>query len=181
MINPGNSGGPLLNLSGEVIGINTAIRSETGAFQGIGFAVPVNTLKRVIPQLINSGKVQYTWLGIEGISPQQSGIPGLTVASLAEVYNLPVDYGVLVTRVVPGSPAEAAGLQGGSRQVTYRSVPIVLGGDILIAINKVPIRDFDALTAYLVTNTEPGQLVTVTIYRGDKLLDVDVTLAVRPS
>jgi len=181
VINPGNSGGPLLNLNGEVIGINTAIRSETGSFQGIGFAVPSNTIKRVYPQLIKTGQAEYTWLGIEGISPQRSGIPGLTMATLSELYKLPIDYGVLISNVVKDSPADAAGLRGGSRAETFRGVPITLGGDIIVAINKVPVRDFDALTGYLVTNTEPGQVVTVTIYRGDQVLDVDVTLAVRPN
>jgi Trypsin-like serine proteases, typically periplasmic, contain C-terminal PDZ domain len=119
-INPGNSGGPLLDINGKLIGVNTAIRSETGRFQGIGFAVPVNTVKRVVPQLIARGRAEYTWLGIESISPQLGEFGSLTVAALAEQFNLPVDYGVIIARVVPGSPADAAGLRGGTRRVTVR-------------------------------------------------------------
>ncbi|HRE46991.1 MAG TPA: trypsin-like peptidase domain-containing protein [Aggregatilineales bacterium] len=180
-INPGNSGGPLLNLYGEVIGVNTAIRSETGIFQGIGFAVPVNTVKRVIPQLISKGRADYTWLGITAISPQNTGLSGITVASLAELYALPVDYGVLVSDVVPNSPAARAGLQGGSRTVVIRGVNVTIGGDIIIAINSVPIRDFDQLIGYLVANTSPGDVVTLTLYRGATLVEVDITLEARPA
>lgn len=180
-INPGNSGGPLLNIHGEVIGVNTAIRSETGRFQGIGFAVPVNTLKRVVPQLIEKGRAEYTWLGIESISPQIGEYGSLTVAALAEQFNLPVDYGVIIARVVPGSPADIAGLRGGTRRVTVRGVSIQLGGDIIVAINDTPIRTFDEMIAYLVTNTSPGDVVTLTIYRGSRRMEVEVTLEARPS
>ncbi len=180
-INPGNSGGPLLDINGTVIGVNTAIRSETGRFQGIGFAVPVNTVKRIVPQLINSGRAEYTWLGIESISPQVGEFGSLTVAALAEQFNLPVDYGVIINRVVAGSPADVAGLRGGTRRVTVRGVPVQLGGDIIVAINGTPIRDFEAMIAYLVTNTAPGDKVMLTIYRGDRRLEVEVTLEARPS
>ncbi|PJF30789.1 MAG: 2-alkenal reductase [Candidatus Thermofonsia Clade 1 bacterium] len=180
-INPGNSGGPLLNIHGEVIGVNTAIRSETGRFQGIGFAVPVNTLKRVVPQLIEKGRADYTWLGIESISPQIGGYGNLTVAALAEQFNLPVDYGVIIASVVPGSPADVAGLRGGTRRVTVRGVSIRLGGDIIVAINDTPIRTFDEMIAYLVTNTSPGDVVKLTIYRGSRRMEVEVTLEARPS
>ncbi|MFQ3536749.1 MAG: trypsin-like peptidase domain-containing protein [Aggregatilineales bacterium] len=180
-INPGNSGGPLLDINGRVIGVNTAIRSETGRFQGIGFAVPVNTLKRVVPQLIQNGRAEYTWLGIESISPQIGDYGSLTVAALAEQFNLPVDYGVIISRVVPGSPADIAGLRGGSRRVTVRGVPILLGGDIIVAIDDTPIRTFEEMIAYLVTNTAPGDIVTLTIYRGTRRMQVEVTLEARPS
>lgn len=180
-INPGNSGGPLLDIYGRLIGVNTAIRSETGRFQGIGFAVPVNTVKRVVPQLIERGRAEYTWLGIESISPQLGEFGSLTVAALAEQFNLPVDYGVIVARVVPGSPADVAGLRGGTRRVTVRGVPILLGGDIIVAIDGTPIRTFEEMIAYLVTNTSPGDVVTLTIYRGTRRMDVQVTLEARPS
>ncbi len=180
-INPGNSGGPLLDINGKVIGVNTAIRSETGRFQGIGFAVPVNTVKRVVPQLIARGRAEYTWLGIESISPQIGDYGSLTVAALAEQFNLPVDYGVIVARVVPGSPADVAGLRGGTRRVVVRGVPIQLGGDIIVAIDGTPIRTFEEMIAYLVTNTTPGDVITVTIYRGTRRMDVQVTLEARPS
>ncbi|MCE7946402.1 MAG: PDZ domain-containing protein [Chloroflexi bacterium CFX4] len=180
-INPGNSGGPLLDINGAVIGVNTAIRSETGRFQGIGFAVPVNTVKRIVPQLINSGRAEYTWLGIESISPQAGEFGSLTVAALAEQFNLPTEYGVIISRVVAGSPADVAGLRGGTRRVTVRGVAVQLGGDIIVAINGTPIRDFEAMIAYLVTNTAPGDKVILTIYRGDRRLEVEVTLEARPS
>ncbi len=180
-INPGNSGGPLLDINGRVIGVNTAIRSETGRFQGIGFAVPVNTLKRVVPQLIEKGRAEYTWLGIESISPQLGDYGSLTVAALAEEFNLPVDYGVIISRVVPGSPADVAGLRGGSRRVTVRGVSILLGGDIIVAIDETPVRTFEEMIAYLVTNTSPGDVVTLTIYRGSRRMQVEVTLEARPS
>ncbi|MDW8300519.1 MAG: trypsin-like peptidase domain-containing protein [Anaerolineae bacterium] len=180
-INPGNSGGPLLDIYGNVIGVNTAIRSETGRFQGIGFAVPVNTLKRVVPQLIERGRAEYTWLGIESISPQIGDHGSLTVAALAEQFNLPVDYGVIIARVVPGSPADVAGLRGGSRRATVRGIPILLGGDIIVAIDDTPIRTFEEMIAYLVTNTSPGDVVTLTIYRGTQRMNVRVTLEARPS
>ncbi|MBO9308328.1 MAG: trypsin-like peptidase domain-containing protein [Chloroflexi bacterium] len=179
-INPGNSGGPLLDINGKLIGVNTAIHSETGRFQGIGFAVPVNTVKRVVPQLIAHGRAEYTWLGIESVGSQLGEFGGLTMATLAEQFNLPVDYGVIVARVVPGSPADIAGLRGGTRRVIVRGVPVRLGGDIIVAINGTPIRNFDEMTAYLVTNTAPGDVVTLTIYRGSRRMDVQVTLAARP-
>lgn len=182
-INPGNSGGPLLNLNGEVIGVNTAIRSETGTFQGIGFSVPVNTVKRIIPQLIQNGRAEYTWLGIESIGAAVSGVGAgnLTVAGLYERLNLPVDYGVMIGRVVAGSPADAAGLRGGNRTETVRGQIIQVGGDIIVAINDTPVRDFDALIGYLVTNTSPGDKVLLTVYRGRNVIKVEVTLEARPN
>jgi 2-alkenal reductase len=180
-INPGNSGGPLLDINGRLIGVNTAIRSETGRFQGIGFAVPVNTVKRVVPQLIARGRAEYTWLGVESINSQLGEFGSLTVAALAEQFNLPVDYGVIIARVVPGSPADVAGLRGGTRRVVVRGVPIRLGGDIIVAIDGTPIRNFEEMIAYLVTNTTPGDVVTLTIYRGTRRMDVQVTLEARPS
>ncbi|CAG0968565.1 MAG: trypsin-like peptidase domain-containing protein [Anaerolinea sp.] len=180
-INPGNSGGPLLNLYGEVIGVNTAIRSETGLFQGIGFAVPVNTIKRIIPQLINTGRAEYTWLGVTAVSSQSSGISGVSVAALAERLNLPISYGVMISEVLPDSPASRAGLLGGIQTVVIRGVDVIVGGDIIIAINGIPVRDFDQMIGYLVANTAPGDTITLTLYRGDQLLEVDVLLEARPA
>ena len=172
-INPGNSGGPLLNSRGELIGVNTAIRTETGTFSGIGFAVPVNTVRRVVPQLIERGYAEYPWLGISVDST-------FTVAELAEPLNLPVTHGVLIDEVVPGSPADQAGLQGSNSQVIVRGRRINVGGDIIIAINNTPIRDMDALVAYLVSNTSPGDVVILTVVRGEETFDIAVTLGVRP-
>ncbi|NJL93330.1 MAG: trypsin-like serine protease [Anaerolineae bacterium] len=173
-INPGNSGGPLLNYAGQVIGVNSAIRTESGFFEGVAFAVPVNTLKRVVPQLIENGFAAYSWLGVYTLPDE------LTVAALAEPLNLPVSYGVLIDGFPPNSPAEAAGLRGGNRSVTFRGQEVTLGGDIIVAINGVFVRDLDDLLAYLVENTAPDDRVTLTVVRDEETLDIPVDLGVRP-
>jgi len=175
-VNPGNSGGPLLNYSGEVIGINTAIRTESGVFQGVAFAVPVNTLKRVVPQLIEKGFAEYSWLGVSTFPDER----GFTVAALAEELDLPIDYGVMVEDVTPNSPAADAGIQGGNRVEVVRGARLTIGGDIIVAANGVFIRDLDQLLGYLVENTSPGDVVTFTVIRGTDTLDIDVTLGNRP-
>lgn len=175
-VNPGNSGGPLLNYNGEVIGINTAIRTDSGTFQGVAFAVPVNTVRRVVPQLIENGRVQYSWLGVSTF-PSDAG---LSVAALAELFSLPVDYGVIVEDVFPGSPAEAAGLLGGQRTETVRGVEVIIGGDIIVAVNGVFVRDLDQLLGYLVENTSPGDIIALTVIREAETLNVDVKLGTRP-
>lgn len=177
-VNPGNSGGPLLDSYGRVIGINTAIRTESGTFQGIAFAVPVNTMKRVVPQLIEKGTAEYSWLGIQ--SPPNER--GTSVAALADELGFPVRNGVLISDVLPDSPASRAGLRGGTpdKQVQVRGIFIPVDGDIIVAINGVMVRDIDDLVAYLVENTSPGDTVVLTIVRDGQTLDLDVTLGVRP-
>ena len=128
----------------------------------MAFAVPSNTLSRVVPQMINTGQAQYSWLGVSTF-PQE---PGLNIATLAEVLKLPVDYGVMIEDVTPGSPADDAGLQGGDSIERVRGVDLVVGGDIVVAINGVLVRDLDQLLAYLVENTSPGDIVTLTVIRG---------------
>ena len=156
--------------------INTAIRTENGGFQGIAFAVPVNTMKRIVPQLIEQGSVQYSWLGIT--SPAAEG--GYSVAALADELNLPVRNGILVSEVTPGSPAARAGLRAGTQTTTIRGVPIPVDSDIIVAVNGQMIRDIDSLVAYLVENTSPGDTITLTIVRAGQTLDLDVTLGARP-
>lgn len=175
-VNPGNSGGPLLNSYGQVIGINTAIRTEDGGFQGIAFAVPVNTLKRIVPQLIATGHAQYSWLGIS--SPETDG--GYSVAALADEMGFPVRNGILVSGVTTGSPAARAGLQPGTHSQRVRGVDIPSDADIIVAINGMVLRDIDDLVAYLVENTSPGDTIVLTIVRNGQTLDLDVTLDVRP-
>lgn len=175
-INPGNSGGPLLNSRGELIGVNTAIRTESGVFEGVGFAVPANTVSRVVPDLLDDGQVSYSWMGITS----QSSEDGFSVAALAETLDLPVQAGVLISAVTPGSPAAQAGLRGGSREVVVRDRPICTGGDIIVAVNDTPIRSMDDLVAYLVVNTRPGDSVTMRVVRGADSFDLPVTLAARP-
>jgi S1-C subfamily serine protease len=173
-INPGNSGGPLLDSHGRVIGINAAIRSQTGANTGVGFAVPVNTIKRVVPELIETGQVSYSYLGI-------SSEPYFTMAELADALDLPVEHGVLIGEVVTGSAADKAGLRGGTQQIEIRGLSVTVGGDIITHINGQMVPDFDFLLAYLVNNTRPGDQIVLTIVRGDGVLEVPVMLDERPS
>jgi 2-alkenal reductase len=175
-INPGNSGGPLLNSQGEVIGVTTAIRSENGVFQGVGFAVPTNTVRRVVPELIENGTVNYAWLGINVASERE----GLGVAAVAEVLDLPVEEGVLVQAVTIDSPADEAGLRGGTRTISVRDKEVCAGGDIIVAIDDTYVSNMDALLNYMVVNTSPGDTIMLRIIRDEQTFDVPVTLAARP-
>ncbi|QPC82445.1 trypsin-like peptidase domain-containing protein [Phototrophicus methaneseepsis] len=175
-INPGNSGGPLLNSQGEVIGVTTAIRSDNGVFQGVGFAVPANTLRRVVPELIDHGSVDYAWLGIN-VAPESEG---LGVAAIAQPLDLPVEEGVLVQAVTENSPAAKAGLRGGTRTVNVRDKELCAGGDIIVAIDDMYVGDMDALLSYMVVNTAPGDVVTLRVIRDGQTFDVPVTLEGRP-
>ena len=172
-INPGNSGGPLLDSRGRVIGVNSAIRSTTGANAGIGFAVPVNTFKRILPSLIEEGVYRYPYLGITSNNL-------LSLAELAGPLGLPVTRGVLIGTVTAGGSAARAGLRGGNREVEVLGVPVMAGGDIIVAIDGYELRDFDDLIAYLVRETEVGQEVVLTIMREGQELKVSVTLDERP-
>ncbi len=176
-INPGNSGGPLLDSYGKVVGVNTAIRTETGTFQGVGFAVPASTVLRVVPELIAEGEVHYSLLGISSLSPEG----GFSVAGLAEPLGLPVTSGVLIQEVVPNSPADRAGLRGGTREVTIRGRTFLVDGDIIVAINGEFVDTMDELVGYLVVNTRPGDEVMLTVVRGDETLEIPVTLGERPN
>jgi len=174
-INPGNSGGPLLDISGRVIGVNAAIRTDNGvrANSGVGFAIPVNTVKRVVPQLIEKGSVSYAYLGV-------SVDNSFSIAKLATALKLPVDHGVLIASVAPNGPAEQAGLWGGNKQTRVRGVPVQTGGDIITAIDDNPIRDFDAMITYLANHTRVGQTITVTVLRDGKEQKFQVKLSERP-
>lgn len=175
-VNPGNSGGPLLDSYGRVIGINTAIRTDSGIFQGIAFAVPVNTVKRVIPQLIDKGYAEYSWLGISSMKTEG----GYSVAALADEVGFPVRQGILITGVANESPAAVAGLRSGTETTEVRGIEIPTDSDIIVAINDQSIYDIDDLVAYLVENTSPGDTVVLTIVREGDTLDLDVTLGARP-
>jgi putative serine protease PepD len=170
-INPGNSGGPLLNSRGEVIGINSAIFSPSGGSVGIGFAIPVNTAKRLIPQLIATGRVRHPWLGIAGItlSPE-----------LAQALDLPAEKGILVAQVYPRSPAARAGLQGGQRRVRVGNTILAVGGDILTAADGKPVESMDRFVAYLDDEKGVGQVVELTLRRGKESVRLSVTLGELP-
>ncbi len=159
-INPGNSGGPLLNSRGEVVGVNTAILSRTGENAGIGFAVPAAALHRVLPDLLEHGRVIRPWIGIEGVS---------LTPRLVRALELPVEEGVLVGRVAEGSSADRAGIRGGDRRVFAGNVPLIIGGDILVQMGGEPVRrvrDIDRI----VQNLRPGdRLEFVYIRNGTRI------------
>jgi S1-C subfamily serine protease len=170
-INRGNSGGPLLNGIGEVIGVNSQIESETGGNVGIGFAVPVNTVREVVSQIKEHGKVEHAYLGVEMQAVSDE---------LAEMYRIPVEEGVLIVRVVEGSPAEEAGLEGGDRQVIVDGTSYVLGGDIVTAANGESMASPDGLRT-MIMGMEPGDQLSLEIQRGDSQRTVDVTLGQQPA
>jgi S1-C subfamily serine protease len=176
-INPGNSGGPLLNSQGKVIGVTTAIRTESGVFQGVGFAVPARTMQRIVPQLIKDGRVDYPWLGLI-VMPEENGYG---VSGLADALSLPVSGGVLVRGVTLDSPADQAGLKGGHEIVEVRGQAVCVGGDIIVAVNDSVVRSMDDLMAYVIAYTEPGDTVALRIVRGSQTYDVPVTLKARPT
>ena len=175
-INPGNSGGPLLDLEGRVIGVNSQIISPSRASAGIGFAVPVNTVKRVVPQLIAQGRYAHPWLGVQplGLTPERAQ------AFREAGMDVPVDEGLLMIEVIPGGPADRAGIRGGDRIVQLGNVQLPLGGDIVTAINGEAVDDLQELTVYLETQTQVGDTVEVTIFRGGAEQSMPVTLAERP-
>ncbi|MBL7183459.1 MAG: trypsin-like peptidase domain-containing protein [Anaerolineae bacterium] len=169
-INPGNSGGPLLDSQGRVISVTTLIFSNSGTNAGVGFAVPVGAVKRVVPSLVATGRYADPWLGIQGTS-----ISSL----LAEELDLPVDEGVLVQSVVEDGPADKAGLRGGDRQVRFEGVALTTGGDIIVAIGGVSVQDMDDLIVYL-ADKSVGQRVTLTVLRDGRRQRIQVTLGERP-
>jgi 2-alkenal reductase len=170
-INPGNSGGPLLDSQGRVIGVSTAITSESGVNSGVGFAVPVDIVKRVVPDLIAEGRYRHPWLGISG---------GTITPEMVEAADLPVETGVLISTVEPGSPAEKAGLRGGSRQLQVSGMALLAGGDIIIAIDEAAVKQFDDVVNYLASYTRVGDSVTLTVVRENEQITVSVLLEERP-
>jgi len=172
-INPGNSGGPLLDIRGHVVGVNTAIRSATGTNSGIGFAVPVSTVRRIVPVLIKEGVYRYPYLGITYDTR-------FTMAELAGPLGLPVTRGALIDRVTPGTAADQARLRGGDHEVEVMGTTVNAGGDIIVAIDGYKLRDFDDLIAYLVRETQVGQDVVLTVIRDGENLEISVTLGERP-
>lgn len=170
-VNPGNSGGPLLNSRGEVIGINTAIFSPTGGSVGIGFAIPINTVKRLVPELIAKGRVSHPWLGISGLT---------VTPEIRQVLQLPVQQGVLVVRVIRKSPAARAGIRGGRRRIRVGNTILRIGGDVIVGIDGRKVESMNGLIAYLEDHTRVGQAVDVEVLRGDLRLKLKATLGELP-
>jgi S1-C subfamily serine protease len=173
-INPGNSGGPLLNYQGQVIGITTAIVSDS---QGLGFAIPSSTILREIGSLVTTGSYnQHPWLGASGTD---------MTYEIAKAMNTNVTYGLLIVQVTNGGPAAEAGLQGGTKQVLVAGAYVTIGGDIIIAINttyiEARITNMDDLSTFLEEYTSPNQTINVTIVRNNQTTVIPVTLGTRPA
>ncbi len=172
LLNHGNSGGPLLNLDGQVVGVSWAIQVDTqsGTSSGIGYAISVNTVKRVIPQLIQKGKFDYPYLGMS----TQDNLP----LDVIDVLGLKSTIGAYVADVVPNGPADKAGLRAGT---VATSLPqFKSGGDLIIAVDGKPVLVFDDLMRYLILNKSPGDEITLTVMRGDQKVDLKLTLGTRP-
>ncbi|HXY03638.1 MAG TPA: trypsin-like peptidase domain-containing protein, partial [Terriglobales bacterium] len=165
-INPGNSGGPLLNWHGEVIGINTMIASQVGQSSGIGFAIPVNTAKAVLNDLVTLGRVRRPALGVRTLPIDPD---------LADQMGLAADYGLLIVQVIPGGAADRAGLRAGSERAYLGNMPISVGGDLIVTIDGEQVQDQPDLQQ-MMDRHRAGDTVRITIYRGKKKMDVNVTL-----
>ena len=169
-INPGNSGGPLLDSTGKIIGINSAIISPTGASVGIGFAIPVNTAKRIIPELIKKGYVVYPWIGAT-VFP--------LIPEFAEFLKLKVERGAMIIEIVKGGPAEKAGLRGGNKQVQVGNSQILVGGDVVVEFDGKPIASSDELIR-MIRDHRPGDKVTLKVLRNGAFKTITVTLGEKP-
>jgi S1-C subfamily serine protease len=170
-INHGNSGGPLLNANGDVIGVNAQIETESGGNVGIGFAIPIDTVKDVAGQLIKEGKVEHAYLGVE--------LTTIT-SDLASNFRVPVDKGVLIQHVRDGSPAADAGLKGGTTQVVLAGQTFWLGGDVVTKVDGQAVETSDQL-ASVVTSKQPGDSLDLEVHRGQETLNVKVELGRQPS
>jgi S1-C subfamily serine protease len=169
-INPGNSGGPLLNMKGEVIGINTAIFSNTGSYSGVGFAIPSDTMKKVVPSLIQRGIYEHPYLGVSGID---------VTSDIAKVMKLNETKGFLVTDITSGGPADKAGIHGGDVLTDINGTEVELGGDVIIGIDNTTVRKIDDMLSYLETKRQVGDTAKLTIVRDGRPQEVNVTLSDR--
>jgi len=169
-INPGNSGGPLLNSEGEIVGINSAIISPTGGNVGIGFAIPVNTAKKVVPELISKGYVTYPYIG----ATIQSLIP-----EMAKYLKLKIERGAMISEVIKGGPADKAGLKGGTQRVQVGNMIILVGGDIVVKADQQEVKTNDEFI-YFIREKKPGDTILLKVFRKENFIDVKVTLGERP-
>ena len=171
-INPGNSGGPLINAEGRVIGVNTAIETNTGTFSGVGFAIPVSAVKRVVPSIIEEGSVSHPWIGVEGIDVD---------SDIAEEMDLDEARGFLIVDVVEGSPADKAGLQAGDRNVSIKGRDVNVGGDVIVGINDEDMTGINSILRYLSSDTNVGETIEVTVVRNGQRQQIPLTLEARSS
>jgi S1-C subfamily serine protease len=169
-INRGNSGGPLFDADGRVIGINAQIQSTTGTAEGVGFAIPINIARRSLDQLVATGRVRYAYIGIR----TQDVTPGI-----AHEFGLGADRGALVVSVDAGTPADTAGLRGGSRTEAYNGRDLTLGGDVIVSIGDDEVRSSEDVSRIVSTVLQPGQTVPFTVVRGGSRKTVQITLAER--
>jgi S1-C subfamily serine protease len=169
-VNPGNSGGPLLNMSGQVVGVNAQIVSETGTGAGVGFAIPSDVVRRVAPVLIEVGVYQWPWLGVEGTSVD---------LLLAEANGLGPQRGAYIARVIEGGPAEAGGLRGSTGTAQVDGFPTQVGGDVVVSVDGEEVGDFDDLLI-AVAYSNPGDMVLLTVIRGGERQEIVVRLEARP-
>jgi S1-C subfamily serine protease len=172
-INPGNSGGPLFNSAGQVIGVNSAILSQSGGNEGVGFAIPVNVVKRVAPQLIQSGRYRHPQVGVTSVA-----LADLSPQAKQQLGIQPNQKGLLVQQVVAG--AQDAGIRPGTTRMAFGNEAIMVGGDIIVAIDGQPVATGGDLRGWIENQKHPGDVVTVTVLRDGQRVDVPVTLSERP-
>lgn len=170
-INPGNSGGPLINMRGEVVGITTGAITNTGAFSGVGFAIPASTSARVVPDLIQNGFYEHPWIGVAGLNIDRS---------IADVMNLDLTRGFLITQIFPGSPALEGGLRAGGERSIIGGNSINIGGDVIIAVDGRDVFRLDDIISYIDENKRPADDVVFTVIRDGRERDITVILGVRP-
>ncbi len=171
-INPGNSGGPLLNMRGEIVGINTAIQSATGEFTGVGFAIPSQTVVKIIPTLIGKGEYKHPWIGISGrdIDPD-----------LAKVLGLKDAVGFLIVTVIENSPASKAGLIGSEKTIEFEGLNYPMGGDIILAVDDIEVRQIDDILIHLQRGKTVGDEMFLEILRDGRTTDITIVLQERPN
>lgn len=170
-INPGNSGGPLLNMKGEVVGINTAIYSTDGNFSGVGFSIPSNIILKIVPTLIKEGEFHHPWVGISSAN---------ITSDLAELMNLENAKGVLIMTVIKDSPAAKSGLRGSSQIATTNDIEYTLGGDVILSVDGNEVRKIDDLLIHLQREKNVGDTLNLEILRDGKMIDIILTLEQRP-
>jgi len=171
-INPGNSGGPLLNMRGEIVGMNTAIQSTTGEFTGVGFSIPSQTIAKIVPTLIEKGEYKHPWIGIAGrdIDPD-----------LAKVLNLKDAKGFLIITVVDDSPASKAGLIGSDKTIDVEGVSYPIGGDIILSVDGIDVRKIDDILIHLQRSKSVGDEMVLQILRDGRTTNTTITLQERPN